>query len=90
MTSMIANQITEFVRSNFVFDDSEVAIDASFMESGLIDSTGILEVILFLEETFDIAVDDEDVLPEHFDSVARLAAYVDRKLAAGRVAVGAD
>ncbi len=73
--------IANFIRENFVFDGAEVDPDVSFLDSGLIDSTGILEVVLFVEERFGIAVADDEVIPEHFDSVRRLAAYVRRKLA---------
>jgi acyl carrier protein len=87
MTATITATLTEFIHDNFVFDDSTIAVDASFLDSGLIDSTGVLEVVLFLEETFGIAVDDDDVLPEHFDSIARLTAYVTGKL--GQLGTGA-
>lgn len=76
--------IADFIRENFVFDGPAVDPEASFLESGLIDSTGILEIVLFVEETFGITVADDEVIPEHFDSVRRLAAYVRRKLAEAR------
>ena len=82
MSDTVAQAIANFIRQNFVYDESDVDPDVSFMESGLIDSTGILEVVFFLEETFAITVEDDDVLPEHFDSVSRLSAYVRQKLAA--------
>jgi acyl carrier protein len=80
MSDSVTQTIADFVQQNFVYDDSPVDPSASFMESGLIDSTGILEVVFFLEETFGISVEDDDVLPEHFDSIVRLSAYVRRKL----------
>jgi acyl carrier protein len=80
MTRGLQDRIREFVERDFVFDGSTVAVDASLLDSGLVDSTGILEVVLFLEEAFEITVDDEEVLPENFDSIERLAAYVERKL----------
>jgi acyl carrier protein len=76
--------IANFIQENFVFDGTTVDPDASFLDSGLIDSTGILEIVLFVEETFGITVEDDEVLPEHFDSVHRLAAYVRRKLTEAR------
>ena len=82
MSDTVAQAIANFIRQNIVYDESDVDPDVSFMESGLIDSTGILEVVFFLEETFAITVEDDDVLPEHFDSVSRLSAYVRQKLAA--------
>jgi acyl carrier protein len=82
--------IADFIQENFVFDGTTVDRDASFLDSGLIDSTGILEIVLFVEETFGIAVEDDEVLPEHFDSVRRLAAYVHRKLAEAQPSVAAS
>lgn len=82
--------IADFIRENFVFDGSEIDPDASFLDSGLIDSTGILEIVLFVEERFGIAVADEEVIPEHFDSVHRLAAYVRRQLAEAQPSVAAS
>lgn len=82
--------IADFIRENFVFDGTEVDPGASFLDSGLIDSTGILEIVLFVEETFGITVEDDEVLPEHFDSVHRLAAYVHRKLAEAQPSVAAS
>jgi acyl carrier protein len=78
----IAGVVIAFIRDNFLFDDSPVARDVSLTESGIMDSTGVLEMLLFLEETFGITVADEEVVPEHFDSVARISTYVRRKLEA--------
>jgi acyl carrier protein len=85
MTDAVTQRIVAFVQENFIYDDSSLDPDASFMETGLIDSTGILEVVFFLEETFKISVEDDDVLPDNFDSVSRLSAYVHRKLEGKRV-----
>ena len=52
---------------------------ASLLDHGVIDSTGVLEVIAFIERRFEIRVDDEEILPENLDSVARISAYVQRK-----------
>ena len=70
--------IRNYILENFLFtdDDSLVQNDASFLEDGIVDSTGILELVMFVEETFGIAVEDEEILPENFDSVAQLAQYV--------------
>ena len=64
---------------DFVCDSGDVADDVSLMGEGIMDSTGVLELILFVEETFAISVADDEILPENFDSVARIAAYVERK-----------
>jgi acyl carrier protein len=80
------NQLREKIRGyivdNFLFgDDSGLDDSDSFLESGLIDSTGILEVIGFLEETFSIKVNDEELIPENLDSIVNLINYLGRKLA---------
>lgn len=77
----IEGQIRRYVLESFLFttDESRLDSQASFLEEGVIDSTGILELVAFVEETFEIEVNDEEILPEHFDSVAKLAAFVRSK-----------
>jgi acyl carrier protein len=64
-----------------LFTDDPQALDDedSFLEKGIIDSTGIMEVIFFLEDSFGITVDDDDMIPENLDSVNRIAAFIGRK-----------
>lgn len=75
-----AATVKEFIVSNFLFgaDDGSLGEDDSFLESGIIDSTGIMEVVAWVEETFDFKVRDEDLLPENFDSVRRLVTYISK------------
>jgi len=75
-----AKQIKEFILENFLFNSEGSSLDdnESFLESGIIDSTGILEVIAWIENTFGIKVADVDLIPENFDSVQRLASYLQR------------
>jgi acyl carrier protein len=54
--------------------------DISFIEAGLLDSTGIIELANFLEEEFEIGVNDDDLIPENFDSINRIVSYLERKL----------
>ncbi|HEV2238067.1 MAG TPA: hypothetical protein VGR57_15510 [Ktedonobacterales bacterium] len=81
----IGQQIHEFIRVSFLFDGSGETLSdsASLMEEGIVDDTGILEVILFLEETWGITVNRDDLAPENLDSVNSLADYVTRQLARG-------
>jgi acyl carrier protein len=74
-------QIRHYILENFLYtrDESKLQNDDSFLEEGIVDSTGILELLLFVEETFDIMVEDEEVLPDNFDSVERLTRYVKAK-----------
>lgn len=78
----VAGAIRSFIVESFLlghdsgFDDSE-----SLLESGIIDSTGIMHVVAFLEETFGVAIDDEDLVADNLDSVTRIAGFVGRKQA---------
>ena len=90
MEKQIRSMIRSFVAKNFLYQSGSdsLADDASFLERDLIDSTGVLELVAFLEETFPIKVEDRDVVPENLDSIDRLAAYVERKLPAGALESG--
>lgn len=72
-----------YILENFMFTNDESALldGDSLLDRGLIDSTGVLEIILFLEETFDIKVKDDEMLPENLDSVDNLVAFIERKQA---------
>ena len=74
-------KIREFILENFMIGESEENLDSddSFLEKGVIDSTGILELVMFVEETYGVEVEDDEVIPENFDSVNKLGAYVRRK-----------
>lgn len=74
-------QIRDFILENYLFtnEDSALSNDQSLLEAGIIDSTGILELIAFLQETFGLTVDDDEMIPDNFDSVDRIVSYVSRK-----------
>jgi acyl carrier protein len=73
------DQIRRFISDTFFVDN--FAVDASFLKNGIIDSTGVLELVAFLEETFAIKVEDTDLVPENLDSIAQVIAFVQRKQA---------
>ena len=75
-------EIREFIINNFLFGEGGDTLkdDESFLDSGIVDSTGVLELVGFLEERFKIAVDSNELLPENLDSVERVSAFVQRKL----------
>jgi len=73
------DQIRRFISDTFFVDN--FAADASFLKNGIIDSTGVLELVAFLEETFAIKVEDTDLVPENLDSIAQVIAFVQRKKA---------
>jgi acyl carrier protein len=79
----IKEQVRSFVTSNFYVADPAALDDKdSLLERGVIDSTGVLEVIFFIEETFGIKVEDSEMLPENLDSIERIANFVARKKSA--------
>ena len=82
MSKNLSSSVRQFITDNFLFreDLESFPDDASFLEAGIIDSTGVLELISFLESDFSIEVLDEEMVPENFDSVSRIVAYVQRKL----------
>ena len=86
----IKTSITAFIVDNFLFGNADdLNDDTSFLEEGIIDSTGVLELTTFLEETFDITVDDEELIPENLDSINNVTAFLNAKLAGGaKTAVG--
>jgi acyl carrier protein len=72
--------INEFIVSNFLFgDDTLVSPETSFIEGGVIDSTGILELITFIEDTFHFKIEDHEIVPENLDSIRKVAAFIARK-----------
>jgi len=79
----IESTVRKFVTENFLFREGAEALSdtTSFLETGLIDSTGVLELVFFIEKTFGIKVADEDMVPENLDSVRQVASYVRRKVA---------
>ena len=75
--------IRHYIMENLLFteDESILQDSGSFLDGGIIDSTGVMEIILFIEETFGIKVNDDEMLPANLDSVDNLAAFVQRKQA---------
>jgi len=80
-------RIRAFIVDNFLYgDDAELSPDLSLTEEGVIDSTGVLELVTFIEEEFEIRVEDEDLVPENFETIAAMAAYISRKQGAALAA----
>ena len=74
-------QIRSFIFENFLFDADEISLgnEDSFLEQGVIDSTGVLELVEWLEETFSMKVQDEELVPENLDSVNKLSSFITKK-----------
>lgn len=82
--SIINLSIRSFLVENYMFGrDLTVADSSSLLEHGIIDSTGILELVAHLEETYGISVADDELIPDNLDSIANITAYVSRKTMAG-------
>jgi acyl carrier protein len=82
MQPPIEQTLRDFILENFTYrsDRTLLAEDTSFLETGLIDSTGVLELVGFLEDRFQIQVADDEIVPDNMDSLRRLGQYVRRKL----------
>lgn len=79
----IHQSIRAFIAENFyVPEATPLADDTSLIESGVVDSTGVLEIVAFLERELGIAVPDGDIVPANLDSIGRIAAYAARTAAA--------
>jgi acyl carrier protein len=75
-------ELRNFIVENFLFgqDEGQLSNDDSFIENGIIDSTGVLELVGFLETRYGIRVDDDELVPANLDTLNRLSAFVRRKL----------
>ena len=78
----IQSEVRNFVAENFLFgeDPESLQNDDSFLETGIIDSTGVLELVAFIEDQYHVEVDDDELVPENLDSINRLIDFIDSKL----------
>lgn len=76
----IETQIRHYISKNLLYSDNgfNYSDDVSFLEEGIVDSIGVLELVSFVEEKFEISVRDQDVTPDNFDSINRLADFIRR------------
>lgn len=77
----IEQQLKEYISSNLLFSENGYPYpdDASFLEEGIVDSVGIMELVAFIEENMHVSVEDQEITPDNFDSITKLAAYIQRK-----------
>ncbi|MDM7999874.1 MAG: acyl carrier protein [Dehalococcoidia bacterium] len=80
-TGDIRSRLRGFIIDNFMSAGTEQDLkdDVSLMEEGIMDSTGVLNLVMFIEETFGVQVRDEELVPENLDSIDRLVSFVKRK-----------
>ncbi len=78
----IADQLRTFIAKNIIFSNEgyPLADEASFLETGIVDSMIVMEIVLYSEEAFGINVEDSEIVPANFDSVRNLASFIQRKL----------
>lgn len=83
MKNSVEQEIRNYVLHNLIFgDEPRMPGDQdSFLDKGIIDSTGVLELVAFLQDTFTIQVDDEEIVPENLDSIGNLIRFVQSKSA---------
>ena len=81
MSDSLHESIRRFILENYLFTDdvTRLPLDESLLGRGVVDSTGMLEIILFIEEQLGVKVADSEMIPENLDSVNRIAAYVNLK-----------
>jgi acyl carrier protein len=79
------SEIRNFIVENFLYgQDDNFTDEISFLEKGIIDSTGVLELVTFVEDKFGITVEDEELIPDNFDSLTKLSSFVSNKMNNGK------
>jgi acyl carrier protein len=77
----VKSKIREFIIDNFLFGSADGLDDhTSFLDEGIIDSTGVLELVTFLEETYSIQIEDEELIPENLDSIDNISQFLEKKV----------
>jgi acyl carrier protein len=78
MTKAIADRVRNFIVENFLFGDTnfDLGNEISLIENGIIDSTGVLELVAFIEDEFGVVFADADIVPANLDTIERIAAFV--------------
>jgi acyl carrier protein len=81
----IENQIRKFILENFILDgEVNLSEEDSLLEKGIIDSTGVLELVAFIEETYQFKIKDEELVPENLDSIKNILKFIQNKLNVSR------
>jgi acyl carrier protein len=76
----LRKKVRKFISENFILADANpLNDDDSLLEKGIIDSTGVLELVAFIEENYHLAVEDEEMIPENLDSVKNIVSFIQRK-----------
>lgn len=88
----VKNKVLDYIVDNFLMGDGANTIEehTSFLDIGIIDSTGVIELVAFLEKTYDIRVEDEEMVPENLDSLSNIERYVQKKMKGSQRATTSD
>lgn len=81
MVDLIEPKLREFIVDNFLFGDRSKPLNGedSFLEMGIVDSTGVVHLVSFIEETFGVTVQDEEIIPDNLDTIRNLVGFIQRK-----------
>lgn len=75
------NTVKEFIVENFLFgENDQLELETDFFDKGIIDSTGVIELVSFMEETFEISISDEDLIPENLSSLKNISVFLQQKI----------
>ena len=86
VTVGVRDKVQGFIEENFLYGEAfGLADDGSLLEEGILDSTGVLQLVTFLEREYGIKVEDEELVPENLDTLAGIVGYVDRKREKGKM-----
>jgi acyl carrier protein len=79
----IEQKVRDYIFANILFaaDPTSLQNDDSFLDKGIIDSTGILELVFFIEQTFGVKIHDDELMPDNLDSVSKIGRFVEKKVA---------
>jgi len=77
----IQEKVSQFILNNFLMHESNIDLDinASLLEEGIIDSTGVLELVSFLESEFSVKITEDEIIPENLDTIENIVAFVEKK-----------
>jgi len=85
--SDISTSLREFIKENFLYGAEQAySDDDSFMENGIVDSTGVLELIMHLETSYGISIEDTELVPENLDSISNLKRFIESKSKSATIA----
>ena len=81
----VEKEIRKFIEENFILEGNDnLAAEDSLLEKGIIDSTGVLELVAFIEENYSFKIADEELIPENLDSIKNITRFVEERLEVGR------